>query len=231
MNFWSKRSARVRYSEEWFAALYPKLPLAGPTENGPCKGPDEAFLRQLASRAHKPSPLDPRVAHVAGCVQCMQRLRAFQREAEKARRGRRQSLVWAVPTVALLMVLGVGLAVYRRPASVPSAVIAQDLDLSDYGTSRGSPSSLPPLVLPRRVVTVSILLPRFSEPGPYSVSVLEAKEASARAEAAGLAVQEGARTSLIVTLDLRAAKPGRYYLSTTHGKEAAAYYYPLQIIR
>ena len=231
MNFWRKRSARVRYSEEWFAALYPKLPLTDLFENGPCNGPDEVFLRQLASRSNKPSPLDPRVAHVAGCLRCMQRLRSFQQEAEEAGRGRREVPVWALATVALLIALGVGLSVYRRSASVPSAVIAQNLDLSDYGTTRGPSSSLPSLMLPRRVVTVSILLPRFSEPGPYSVSVLETKEAKARTQAAGVAVQEGARTSLTVTLDLRTAKPGRYYLSTTHGSDAAAYYYPLQIIR
>ncbi len=86
-------------------------------------------------------------------------------------------------------------------------------------------------MLPRRVVTVSILLPRCSEPGPYTVSVLETKEANARAEAAGVAVQEGAKTSLTVMLDLRTAKAGLYFLSTTHGADAAAYYYPLQIVR
>ena len=231
MNFWSKRSARVRTSEEWFAALYPKLPLTDLPETGPCNGPDEAFLRKLASRANKPSPLDPRVAHVAGCLRCMQKLRSFRQEAEESKRGRSDVPGWALATVALLIVLGVGLAVYRRSASISSSAIAQNLDLSDYGTTRGSPSSLPPLLLPRRVVAVTILLPRFSEPGPYSVSVLETKEAGARAQAAGVAVQDGPRTSLTVTLDLRTAKPGRYYLSTTHGTDAAAYYYPLQIIK
>lgn len=231
MKFWSKRSARVHYSEEWFAALYPKLPLTDLPENGACNGLDEVFLRQLASRSNKPSPLDPRVAHVAGCLRCMQKLKSFQREAEEAGRGRRNVLVFALATVALLIASGVWLAVNRRSASVPSAVIAQNLDLSDYGTTRGSSPSPPPLKLPRRVVTVSILLPRFSEPGPYTVSVLETKETNARAMGSGVAVKKGAGASLTVTLDLRAAKPGRYYLATTRGTGAATYYYPLQIIR
>ena len=231
MNFWSKKPARPRYSEEWFAALYPKVPLTDLSESGPCDGPDEAFLRRLASRSSKPSPLDPRVAHVAGCLGCMQKLRSFQQEEGAAVRSRRQAPVWAWAAAAFLIALGVSLFVYVRSTSVPSVPVALALDLSEYGTTRGSSSSLPPLMLPRRLVTVSILLPRFSEPGPYTVSILETKEASARAEAEGVAVQEGAKTSLTVKLDLRTAKPGPYYLSTTHGADEAAYYYPLQIVR
>ena len=231
MNFWSKKPARSRYSEEWFAALYPRMPLNDLTESGPCDGPDDAFLRQLASRSNKPSPLDPRVAHVAGCLRCMQKLRAFQQEEEAAIRSRREAPVWTWAAAAFLIVLGVSLFVYVRSASMRSVPIALALNLSEYGTTRGSSPSLPPLTLPRRVVKVNILLPRFSEPGPYTVSVLETKEASARAEAKGVGVQEGARTSLTVKLDLRTAKPGFYYLSTTHGTDAAAYYYPLQITK
>ena len=229
MNFWSKKPARRRYSEEWFAALYPKMPLDDLAESGPCDGPDDAFLRQLASRSNKPSPLDARVAHVAGCLRCMQKLKSIQQEEEAAVRSQRQAPVWAWAAAAFLIALGVSLFVYVRSAPVRSAPIALTLNLSEYGATRGPSSSLPPLILPRRVVTVSMVLPRFSEPGPYTVSVLERKEASARPEATGVAVQEGANTSLTVKLDLRTAKPGLYYLSTTHGTDAAAYYYPLQI--
>ena len=220
----------MRHSEEWFASLYPKMPLSGMSETATCSGPDEAFLRQLASRSNKPSLPDPRVAHVAGCLRCMQRLRSFQQENEERRRRLRFS-VWALTTAVLLFVLGLGFYAYRRSSSEQHASVAQTLNLAEYGTTRGSPRTLPPLTLPRRVVMVSIILPRFSEPGPYSVSILETKETGARSQAEGVAVQEGTRTMLTVHLDLRTAKPGRYYLSTTHGTDAAAYYYPLEIVR
>ena len=230
MNFWSKRSGRVRHSEEWFASLYPKMPLSDMSEIANCSGPDEAFLRQLASRSNKPSLPDPRVAHVAGCLRCMQRLRLFQ-QADEERRLRVRLSVWALTTAVLLFALGLTFYAYLRPSPHRSASVTRTLDLSEYGTTRGSPSTLPSLTLPRRIVAVSLILPRFSEPGPYSVSILETKETRARSQAEGVAVQEGTRTMLTVHLDLRTAKPGRYYLSTTHGTDAAAYYYPLQIVK
>lgn len=230
MNFWSKRPGRVRHSEEWFASLYPKMPLSDMSETASCSGPDEAFLRQLASGSNKPSLPDPRVSHVAGCLRCMQRLRSFQQE-EKQRKRRFHLSLWAVATAVLLVVLGVSFYRYRNTLPEQFASVTQTLDLSGYGTTRGSPATLPLLALPRRVVTVSMILPQFSEPGSYAVSVLETKEASPRAQATGVAVQAGPRTSLTMKLDLRTAKPGRYYLSTTHGTDAAAYYYPLQIVR
>ena len=229
MNFWSKRPGRVRHSEEWFASLYPKMPFSDMSDAASCSGPDEAFLRQLASRSNKPSLPDPRVAHVANCLRCMQRLRSFQQEEEKKRRFHLS--IWAVATAILVIALGVSFYRYHNTQPEQFASVTQTLDLSGYGTTRGSPTTLPLLALPRRVVTVSMILPQFSEPGSYSVSVLETKEASPRAQATGVAVQAGPRTSLTVKLDLRTAKPGRYYISTTHGTDAAAYYYPLQIVR
>ena len=230
MNFWSKRFGRVRHSEEWFASLYPKIPLSGLSATASCSGPDEAFLRQLASRSNKPCLPDPRVAHVAGCSRCMQRLRLLQQEDEQRRRRVRLS-VWALTTAVFLFALGLSFFAYQRPSSQQSASVTRTLDLSEYGTTRGAPTTLPPLVLTSRVVAVNLILPRFSEPGPYSVSILETKETRALAQAAGVAVQEGTRTTLTVHFDLRTAKAGRYYLSTTHGTDAAAYYYPLEIVR
>jgi Flp pilus assembly CpaE family ATPase len=50
------------------------------------------------------------------------------------------------------------------------------------------------------------------------------------AEAAATAISSsGNQETVVADLDLRRAKAGRYYLSTTHEQDQAAYYYPLEI--
>ena len=49
------------------------------------------------------------------------------------------------------------------------------------------------------------------------------------AKGIGSAVSDGSRELVSVTLDLRSAKTGPYFLSTTRAQDEASYYYPLDI--
>jgi hypothetical protein len=208
------------------------MPLPESSDTGDCDGHDDIFLRKLASSTNKPSPFDPRVAHVASCPQCLRKVRSFREEAEKSRNRPAYLSIGAWTAALVLITLGLSLYLYRRPTAEQSAAVSQTLDLSDYGTTRGAPSPTPVVKLPRRVVEVTIILPRFSDPGSYSVNVLETKQASLSvAQGSGTAVQQGSKTLLTIDLDLHSAKPGLYYLSTTHGTDEAAYFYPLEVVR
>ncbi len=44
----------------------------------------------------------------------------------------------------------------------------------------------------------------------------------------GDAIDKDDRVSVQVTLDLRSAKPGSYFLATVRGADNGTYYYPLQ---
>jgi hypothetical protein len=222
----------VRHSEEWFAALYRNMPLPESSDTGHCDGPDDIFLKKLASTSNKPSPFDARVTHVASCPQCLRKVRGFREEGEKSRNRPGHLPIWAGTAALVLITLGLSLYLYRRPAAEQSVAVTKTLDLSNYGTTRGVPSSTPAVKLPRRIVDVTLILPRLSDPGAYSVNVMESKQATlSTAQGFGTAVQQGSKTILSVKLDLHSAKPGMYYLSTTHETNEAAYYYPLEVVR
>ncbi len=232
MNFWNKRSDSVRHSEEWFAALYPNMPLPESSDVGHCDGPDDIFLRKLASSTNKPSPLDPRVAHVASCTRCLRKVRDYRDEVKRSKISLVYFPIWAWTVAVVLITFGVSLYLYRWTAVDQSAAVSQTLDLSDYGTTRGGLSLAPVVKLPRRLVEVTLILPRLSDPGTYSVNIMEKKQAGPGvAQSSGTAAQQGSKTILTVRLDLHAAKPGMYYLSTTHETDEAAYYYPLEVVR
>jgi hypothetical protein len=97
-------------------------------------------------------------------------------------------------------------------------------------TRGGETSTVPPVILPRRVVAAHILLPYFSPGGKYVVSVTTDRNGSAaKAEGAGPANVNGFHADLSVTLDLRSLPNGTYYLATTHEADQASYYYPLTV--
>jgi hypothetical protein len=74
------------------------------------------------------------------------------------------------------------------------------------------------------------VLPRYSTPGQYVVAVTRDQSGSdPMAKGIGLAVAEGSRELVTVTLDLRSAAVGPHFLSTTREKDEASYYYPLDI--
>jgi hypothetical protein len=86
------------------------------------------------------------------------------------------------------------------------------------------------VTLPTALVKVTVVLPRYSTPGQYVVAVTRDQSGSDPvAKGVGLAVADGNRELVTVTLDLRSAAIGPHFLSTTREQDQASYYYPLDI--
>ena len=216
--------------EKWIAQRHQERVLAGETTPvGPC--PDEAFLRDLAHKSKRITLSDPRVGHAATCPACMRRLLTMRREHQS----RRQKLVFASAVAASIVIAAV-ITVARhemekRSLATNSAVVAETVNLWDAGAFRGQqPGQLQSVSLPAARVQLTIILPRFSSPGQYVVAVTHGPDGNGLiTEAAATAISKGQQEILSVNLDLRRARAGQYYLSTTHERDQASYYYPLQI--
>ena len=197
-------------------------------------GPDDDFLRQIATARSKPSLLDPRVAHVGRCPYCLRRIMQL-REEEHAPKLIDHRRFWTVAVTLCCMAIFAAVLFRISVARHPAAVVAdvQTLDLSTQGTVRGAAPSQPPVIrLKRNMDEVRIILPLFSEGGAYSVRVLPDRDKNVNvAEGTGTAAPVGDKMVLPVTLDLRSAEPGIYFLSTTHGAGEASYYYPVEVSR
>jgi hypothetical protein len=217
--------------EAWIAQRHQERVLEGTvTPTGPC--PDEAFLKDLAKRSNRIALGDPRVDHAANCPICMGRFLAVRREHHSRRL--RLVLTAAVASCLLIAALFVGLT--RRGANPKQqmavlAAVPESVDLWNAGTFRGDqPGPLQAVSLPAALVKVTIILPRYSDAGRYTVAVTRdqgGKDLLAKASAA--ATGSGDREEVSVYLDLRKSQPGSYFLSTTHEQDQASYYYPLQI--
>jgi hypothetical protein len=108
--------------------------------------------------------------------------------------------------------------------------VARIVDLSSAGTFRGEQSQLQSVSLPKGLVALTLILPRFSEQGLYAVAVTRTRsDNDVVAHASASTKREGKNEELSVLLDLRSTTPGWYFLSTTGEKDDAAYYYPLEI--
>ena len=216
--------------EKWIAQHYQERVLAGDTTvAGPC--PDKTFLEDLARRSRKVALSDSRVDHAATCPICMNRLLALRRE----HRSHQQKLVVAT-AVAVCVIIAAIITITRhemgnRSRATNTAAISEMVNLWDAGVFRGQqPGQLQSVSLPAALVRATILLPRFSSPGRYVVAVTHDPNGNrVIAQAAATAVNSGKQETISVDLDLRRANAGRYYLSTTHEQDQAAYYYPLQI--
>jgi len=217
--------------EAWIAQRHQERVLDGSTTpTGPC--PDEAFLKRLARKSKQIALSDPRVHHAANCPNCMRRLLEL-RPAYQSRR-RRLVLTFAAAGCCLIVVAFVMVA--RRGASPPHpipdvAAVQETVDLWNAGTLRSDqPSPLQSVTLPAAWVKVTIILPRFSEPGRYAVAVTRDRTGNdLLAHGSATAIGTSNREEVSVDLDLLKSQPGTYFLSTTHEQDQASYYYPLQI--
>ena len=159
--------------------------------------------------------------------------------AQLTKRFRVVPLAWAA---SLILMCGGGYLAFRHyhSANAPGTQIASSqpvnaaVDLFNSGTLRGAGDDTTPLQevsLPAAIVHLSVVLPRFSEAGSYKVDVSTDKIGSQIvASGTGNAVEgDGDKVSLNVTLDLRGARPGAYFLATVRGTDNGTYYYPLKI--
>jgi hypothetical protein len=217
--------------EGWLTRHHQERVLAGETKPvGPC--PDESFLQSLARHSNEIAFTDPRVGHAANCTICISRLLEL-RPAYKARRGR----MVLTTAVACCCVIVVALILVARHEAIPprpvpdEAAVQVTVDLWNAGTLRGDqPSPLQSVTLPAALAKVTIILPRYSESGRYSVAVTRDRTGNdllAKGSATAIAARD--REEVSINLDLRNSRPGSYFLSTTHEQDQASYYYPLQI--
>jgi hypothetical protein len=222
LRWFSRPEDRV---EAWIAQRHQERVLEGSTTPaGPC--PDETFLQGIARHSKQISLTDSRVGHAANCPMCMRRLLEL-RPACQARR-RRLVLTAAVACCCLIVAAFVVLA--RRGANTPHpaadmAAIPQTVDLWNAGTLRnGQPSPLQSVTLPAAMVKVTVILPRYSEPGQYAVAVTRDQTGNdLLAQSSATATRNGDREEISVDLDLRKSQPGAYFLATTHEQVQASY--------
>jgi hypothetical protein len=216
--------------EAWVAQRHQERVLEGNETPVPC--PEDAFLKELAKKSKRIALGDPRVGHAANCPICMRRLLALRREHHSLRL--RLVLTAAVASCLLIAALFVALA-RRGPNSKQQtanlAAVPESVDLWNAGTFRGDqPGPLQAVSLPAALVKVTIILPRYSDPGLYTVAVTRDQGGTdLLAKASATATGNRDREEISVYLDLRKSQPGFYFLSMTHGQDQASYYYPLQI--
>ena len=167
--------------------------------------------------------------------------RGYQVGHERAVKARRQALRWST-AASLILVCGLGEWAYlhRRPAQNQSVFVAvskvprdAQMDLFNSGTLRGvgdETNELRQVSLPASIVHLHLTLPRFSQSGRYDVLVSKDKGGGqVVARGTGEAAEIAGKISINVTLDLRAAKAGEYFLATIRGADNGTYYYPLRI--
>jgi hypothetical protein len=144
--------------------------------------------------------------------------------------------VLAASAVCCCLIVAAFVVLARRGADTAHqaanvAAISQTVDLWNAGTLRnGQPSPLQSVTLPAALVKVTMILPRYSEPGQYAVAVTRDQTGNdLLAQSSAVATGNGDRKEVSVDFDLRKSQPGAYFLSTTHEQDQASYYYPLQI--
>jgi hypothetical protein len=227
---WSRTSRAEDRIDKWMIRHHQELVLAGETTpSGPC--PDELFLNDLARKSKRVVLSDPRVDHAATCPTCMKKLLEMRRSI----RSRRHTVVSTLSIVsflilAVLFVVAVGNHIRQRSTST-TAVISQTIDLWNAGTTRGGQtSSLPSVSLPAAFVRATVVLPAFSPPGQYLITITRTQNGEgvlAQVQTTTESVNNQERVH--VDLDLRKVKTGKYFLSTTQEQDQAAYYYPVEI--
>ena len=226
---WGRSSDAEDRFEKWIAQQHQRRVLAGETTPaGP--HPDEAFLQDLARKSKRISLSDPRVDHAATCPTCMDRLLGLREEHRSHDRRR----VWignrsrCLRSSQLLWLSG---ELESEETHRTARPIAQTVNLFDTGVVRGEqPGQLQSVTLPAALIKLTIALPRHSAPGQYLVAITRDQNGNGVvAEGLRSHIRIGDLQQITANLDLRSAKAGQYFLSTTHEQDQAAYYYPLQI--
>jgi len=209
---------------------------------------DHSILKTWVYSPQKLDLSDPKYLHVLKCAECTRELMELRRLRNEQSQhanigvpshpGPAASWRRAVFASLLLCCLAVAGVIHWRtrsmalPAEVAqSTPVAVTIDLSQAGTTRGTDTStVPAVVLPRRVDTAHVILPNFSPGGNYVVSVsTDRSGASEKATGHAVANVQGFHTDLTVALDLRSLPPGTYFLATTHEGDPASYFYPLTV--
>jgi len=217
-------------------ALARKNALEGASNHPTPQCVSQVFLSEYAVAPDSFSLDDARVEHVVKCAYCFPRLLDL-RSQKAIRRAPRLRIALIVAACIVCLTAGIALVRFWYPAQVRlhnSAVAVVTLNLTDYGTLRGTnpEPSVPQtaLVLPASRIDLTLILPRFSDAGAYSLSI-SANRQSEHSLASGrsTAVPHGDQMVLRIPLDLSAMRPGDYVLSTELDGDGGANYYPVRI--
>lgn len=180
---------------------------------------------------------DPAWSHIWHCSPCFadfkkirdKRLAEIEGAEKKAARNRKVS-IWAAAALASACLIAV---VFVSVNHLRATIVP--IDLTNAPTYRGEIQEDGPVLatLPQKLDELHVTLPLLSPPGQYVLAILKSRsEDAAIALGSATAVGNGPKVTLVIKLDLSAAKPGRYYLATRReeqGQETAAYYYPVLI--
>ena len=207
-----------------------------PERNG-CPPPEtiQALGERTISRE------DPAWQHIWHCSPCFsdfktirdRRLAALDQAEQRAKRKRQLlisvgSALAAACLVMILVLSGGRIKNLRGTAIIP-------IDLNNAPTFRGATEDDGHVLatLPQKLDELDITLPKLSPQGRYILAILKSKtESTAIVLGSGSSNITHGKNMLVVTLDLSAAKPGRYFLATRReeqGQEDEAYYYPVLI--
>ena len=190
---------------------------------------------KLIALARRQVPVgDPVGEHVSKCSPCYREMRAIQ-QAEGIRPAdeRWASRSWWPTAAAAVLVVAAGLAAWfaygnRQPAPkpAPEQIVAEaepvtvTLDLRRYGVTRSDAPAedLPPLLLPRAKMTLTLLLPTGSELGDYEVRIVNTEgQVTATSQAQARILDFIAR--LEVGVDARPLRTGAYRLELQRSGE------------
>jgi hypothetical protein len=206
-----------------------------------CPGTD--VLRDVASLAW---PADhPGYDHIKHCSPCLREMFDLQEETWLAimkRRHRRYKVA-----IAAIVVLTAGLwsltwiisSRRSNPGGTATNVasiahLQRTADLFDEPDAlRGGDEPQKPfktIYLPLAPLELKVILPRFSRPGVYQISICrDRNENSTLVKAVGRAVADEPRQIVTVMLDLSGLSKGSYWLSTRSEDEGGSYYFPLHL--
>jgi hypothetical protein len=198
--------------------------------------PPPETIQALAER--KIGRDDPAWGHIWHCSPCFADFKRIRDKrlaniegAEKSAERKRKISIWSAVALACACLIA---AVFVSVNHLRATVVPIDLSKA-VGAFRGQTEDDGRVLatLPRRLDELRVTLPLFSPPGRYVLAILKSRsESTAIALGSANANGSGPRVTLVVKLDLSAAKPGRYYLATRReeqGQEEAAYYYPILI--
>src|SRR5580658_3865893 len=170
--------------EQWFLEQLRAYTQRQPRGDKTPDCPDDSFLRAYAAKPGSFPLSDSRVRHVTSCDHCMPALLDF-RSATTTRRPLQMRVAAVTSLCATCLIAGFLGARYwshRQSIAVEPPALSREvsppmertLDLTNYGTFRGAEdqSPRPPVNLPAALLHVNLILPRFSEAGPYTIMVV-----------------------------------------------------------
>ena len=194
--------------------------------------------KALAEMAHLKRPWEHdaygHLSHCSPCLKEMLELRgdALARSPHTAQtKSRRLAVVYGLVACLILAALAALIFLPRSGRPETTEVANRTIDLWNAGTLRGEQANpVASISLPASRVRVQVILPRFSPGGRYKIAVCRDRTGNDVITAASaLANVDGPREIVTLTLDLRRAKSGAYFLSTTQDEEEASYYYPINV--